>query len=140
MGEIDGHVGALLERLLDAATRRQALIAANIANLDTPGYRTRDLDFERVMAAAERGDAAAALDFERTAPGHLGGGGKISPDGFEIAPEGLVTRNDLNNVSIDREMLALAWTAGRYSTAIELLRKRIALLRYAITDGRSGGA
>ena len=57
---------------------------------------------------------------------------------FEYEPTGLARRNDLNNVSVDREMLALAQSAGRYSTAIELLRRRFALLRYAIMDGRSG--
>ena len=127
----------LLERLLDVATRRQALVAANVANVDTPGYVTRDLDFNRAMEEADA--QSASFDIERTSPGHLGGDDRLPELAlFEFEPEGLPRRNDLNNVSMDRELMNLAATAGKYSTAVELLRKRFALLRYALTDGRNG--
>lgn len=128
----------LLESLLDVATRRQALVAANVANADTPGYTTRDLDFRRAMEAAD--ERARSFGFATTSPDHLPAGDGSELQGFEYLPSGLARRNDLNNVSMDREMLSLAWTAGRYSVAVELLRKRLALLRYAISDGRGSGA
>ena len=127
----------LLESLLDVATRRHSLVASNIANMDTPGYTTRDLDFERALATAD--DRSNEIIQARTSPEHLGGASSGTLVSFEYAPDGLARRNDLNNVSVDREMLALSWTSGRYNTAIELLRKRFALLRYAILDGRGGG-
>ena len=137
MSGLDGRMVGLLERLLDVASRRQALIGANIANVDTPGYHTRDLDFDRAMAEADRG-AGALTRLARTEPGHLAGAGDLALAAHEFEPRGLARRNDLNNVSIDREMLALTRTAGKYTAAVEILRKRFALLRYALTEGRTG--
>ena len=128
----------LLERLLDVATRREAVIASNVANLDTPGYKTRDLDFEEAMKVADGDFSKRALGLETTDPGHLGRSPEAGFAPYEFEPSGLARRNDLNNVSVDREMLALDATAGRYNTAIELLRKRFALIKYAVMDGRSG--
>jgi flagellar basal-body rod protein FlgB len=138
MNEIDGKMIGLLERMLDVSTKRQALIAGNIANVDTPGYQTRDLDFESAMKAAVGEEERPAAEMVTTEPGHLQGTASLPLEGYEFEPSGLPRRNDLNNVSIDREMLSLAKTAGRYNVAIELIRKRIALLKYAIMDGRSG--
>lgn len=127
----------LLESLLDVASRRQTLVASNLANVDTPGFTTRDLDFERALRAAD--GQTSGIELRKTAASHLeGAAGRGELGRFELEPEGLARRNDLNNVSIDREMLALAWSAGRYNTAVEILRKRFALLRYAILDGRGG--
>lgn len=136
MSRIDS-TSDLLEHLLDAATRRQLLLSQNIANVDTPGYTTRDLDFKRAMAEAERG-ALPHPALRSTDPQHLAGPERSPFTLFEYEPTDLPRRNDLNNVSIDREMLALGWTAGHYGSAIEILRRRFAILRYAILDGRSG--
>jgi flagellar basal-body rod protein FlgB len=136
MARID-PTGDLLESVLDVATRRQSLVASNVANMDTPGYSTRDIDFQRALATAAGG--SGELLQARTSPMHLGGGRSTSLARFEFEPGGLARRNDLNNVSVDREMLALSSTSGRYNTAIEILRKRFALLTYAILDGRGGG-
>jgi flagellar basal-body rod protein FlgB len=138
MSGVDAKMVGLLERLLDVASHRQSLIAANIANVDTPGYYTRDLDFEKAMAVADRALEGRGPRLEGLRPGHLPGPGALDLASYEFEPSGLVRRNDLNNVSVDREMLALARTAGRYSAAVEILRKRFALLRYALTEGRSG--
>lgn len=128
----------LLEATLDTASRSQALIASNIANVDTPGYQTRDLDFEAAMQAADRRLSGEGVELEKDALGHLSGDDVTRFASYEFEPGDLPRRNDLNNVSVDREMLALSKTAGRYSVAVELLRKRFALLKYAIMDGRNG--
>lgn len=138
MNTIDDPMTGLLEKLLDVSSRRQMLIAGNIANVDTPGYQTRDLDFEAAMRAAAAGTDSGRIQLETTAPGHLAPRQDTSLLRFELEPGDLPRRNDLNNVSIDREMLGLAKSSGRYATAIELLRKRFALLKYAIMEGRSG--
>jgi flagellar basal body rod protein FlgB len=51
---------------------------------------------------------------------------------------GLSVRNDGNNVALDREMLAVSETAGRYETTATILRSKLKQLMYAVTDGRSG--
>ena len=107
-----------LERYLDLVAFRQGLVSSNLANVDTPGYRTRDLDFESVMRRAEFG-----LQGD---PG--------SPRVEEV--RGLIERPDGNNVSLDREGLALARTQLQYRAGVELLRTEIHTLASAINEGK----
>jgi len=103
-----------LERYMDLLSVRQKLVAANIANADTPGYKTRDIDFQ-----AEFRDAVDAT----------------SPQVANVS--GLKTKNDGNNVSIDRESRLLAENDMRFSIATSLLRSRLKTLRSAIQEGRT---
>jgi len=110
---LDPLAGAL-ERYMDLLTTRQRIVAGNIANADTPGYKTRDLTFRREVEAL------------------LAGG---SPQAVEVA--GLRTRNDGNNVSLDREARLLAENALRFNLATNLLRSQIRSVRAAIQEGKS---
>ena len=109
------QIGGELERYLDLLTARQKLAASNIANADTPGYKTLDIDFQ-----AEFRDAL------NRAPGHV------------VEVPGLTTRNDGNNVSLDREARQLSENALRFSAASNLLRTQIRMVRTAIQEGRNG--
>ena len=108
-------VGGKLEQYLDLLSARQKLVASNIANADTPGYKTKDIDFQ-----AEFQNATAAGD----------------PHANEVS--GLTARNDGNNVSIDREARLLAENALRFNIATNLLRGQIRTIREAIQEGKSG--
>jgi len=108
-----------MERFLDLASLRQTLLSSNIANVDTPGYRTRDIDFEKEMRKA----AAAAPDL----PAH--------PVVRDIG--GLIERPDGNNVSIDRETMLLAQTLLQFQTGVALLKQEFKRLQTAITEGKS---
>ena len=79
---------------------RQRLVAANVANADTPGYQTRDVDFRREMVHAMDNPAGSVL----------------TPVGVHHV-EGLAVKNDGNNVNLDRELQNLAETGIRYSLA-----------------------
>lgn len=107
-GELD--LGAYLTYL----TRRQEVVASNIANADTPGYKTHDVempgDFTSVFA-------------------------EFTPMATNVA--GLTTRNDGNNVSIDREARLLAENDIRFNLATQLLKGKIKAIRSAIEEGRS---
>ena len=107
-----------MERFLDLAALRQSLISSNIANVDTPGYRTRDINFEKeVQRAAAMPDAIP------------------HPAVREIS--GLFERPDHNNVSIDRESMLLAQTQLQFQTGIALLKQEFKRLVTAITEGKS---
>jgi len=108
---LDG-VGAQLERYLDLLSARQKLVVSNIANLDTPGYQTQDIDFQAEFQSA------------------LGG----APHVTEVS--GLPTKNDGNNVSLDRESRLLGENALRFSVASNLLRSEIQDVRTAIKEGQ----
>ena len=101
-----------LERYMDLLSARQKLVASNIANVDTPGYHTQDLNFEAELRSAAGEPAARPV-------------------------EGLPTKNDGNNVSIDRESRLLAENALRFQIASGLLRTELRLVRSAIQEGVS---
>jgi flagellar basal-body rod protein FlgB len=107
-----------LERYLDLVAFRHELISSNLANIDTPGYRTQDVDFESEMRRAE-----LRLDDD-----------PVSPHVREV--KGLIERPDGNNVSLDRESLALARTQLQYRAGVELLRTEIHRLQAAINEGK----
>jgi len=103
-----------IERYMDLLSARQELVASNIANADTPGYRTRDLDFSSELRSAVR----------------------AQPTSIEVA--GLKIKNDGNNVSVDRESRLLAENALRFNVASGLMRTEIRILRSAIEEGKNG--
>jgi flagellar basal-body rod protein FlgB len=107
-----------LEKYLDLLTFRQGLISSNVANVDTPGYRTQDVAFEDEM---RRADLRLQDD-------------PVSPHVQEV--RGLIERPDGNNVSLDREGLALARTQLQYRAGVELLRTEFHNLQSAINEGK----
>jgi flagellar basal-body rod protein FlgB len=121
----------LMERSLDLAVQRQGLISANLSNVDTPGYKTVDLNFEDELKRAIDPESGLMI----TNPRHISsGGGKASA--AVTAVEGLTERNDLNNVNIDREMAQVSTNAMKFSMAAQLLAGKFRTLRSAITEGR----
>jgi flagellar basal-body rod protein FlgB len=105
-------VATALERYMDLLSARQKLIASNIANADTPGYRTRDLDFEAELRRLADGGA---------------------PQSVEVS--GLKSHNDGNNVSLDREARLLSETALRFNAAAQLVRGQYRAMKAAIDEG-----
>lgn len=123
-------MGAYLSRL----SRRQEIVASNIANVDTPGYRAKDISFHATMSEL-LGDRSAGMRL--TGAGHLGGPSSIPLEPEPVEVEGLPERADRNNVSIDREMLNLTQTSGRYSAVTQLLRSKLRTLASSIQEGRT---
>jgi flagellar basal-body rod protein FlgB len=132
MGEIvnDAAIMAALGRQMTRAVQKQAVAASNLANLDTPGYRTRTVEFGDELDAALRPALAA------TNPRHFGAprGSAAPPDVREA--DDLAERRDGNNVQMDRELLALGRAAGDFSSAQTALAAKFRLVRYAINEGR----
>ncbi len=117
---------------MSLASKRQTLIASNLANLDTPGYRTRDFSFEGAMKSALDGQKSPA-SLATTNPMHLQGSpdGSLPPTTDALQPS--AERNDGNDVSLDRENMLLARTQINYqasSTFMQVeLRKLYAIIR-----------
>ena len=119
---------------LGLASKRQTLIASNLANLDTPGYRTRDFSFEEAMKVAiSRQTSPNTLT--TTHPMHLQGSTSqaLPPTTDTLRPN--AERNDGNDVSLDRENMLLSRTQTNYQTASTLmqveLRKLYSLIKEA---------
>lgn len=123
-----------MDRGLSLASRRQALIASNLANLDTPGYRTRDFSFEGAMKAALAGQTSP-VSLRTTHPGHLQGStsAALPPPAEALQPSS--ERNDGNDVSLDRENMLLARTQSSYTTASGFMQVELRKLYYLIREG-----
>ncbi len=117
---------AALGRQLNNAVAKQTVAASNLANLDTPGYRTLDVSFDEALDGQLGG-------MRRTSTAHLA----ASPDdGAPLETSGLASRRDGNNVQLDRELLALSRAGGEFSRAQTVLTAKFRLVRYAINEGR----
>ncbi len=117
MSMIDTPLMRGLERALDKGAFRHQLITSNLANVDTPGYRTRDI---RPFA----GELQQAMSGEETL---------FSPMSREL--HGLMERPDGNNVNVDRESLLLAENQLHFQVAVQFLRAEFRRLSMAIHEG-----
>ena len=106
--------GNALEKYMNLLSTRQKLIVSNIANADTPGYKTQDIDFKSEFQSAINGSASAR----------------------EVS--GLKTNNDGNNVSLDREAQLLAENAIRFNIVSQLMKGQISQMKMAIDEGKNG--
>ena len=112
---------------------RHNVTAANVANAETPGYHAKKVDFEEALSRAIdldglRGMSTSSLD-------HISVGGPsaaVRPDVYEN-PEGAIN-NDGNTVDLEKEMSALSENAILYKSALQLINKKMAALKYAIGD------
>jgi flagellar basal-body rod protein FlgB len=103
---IETQLSDQITRYLDLASDEAKLTAANMANIDTPGYRAVGMDFGAEMLQA-------ISDVDQGLPGH---------SVYVSEVQGLIARPDGNDVSIDREGLNLAETQLKFKTGVALLR------------------
>jgi flagellar basal-body rod protein FlgB len=106
--------GNSLERYMNLLSTRQKLIVSNIANADTPGYKTQDINFQSEFQSAMNG-SAHAMDVP-----------------------GLKINNDGNNVSLDREARLLSENAVRFNIASQLMKGQFSQMKMAIDEGKNG--
>jgi flagellar basal-body rod protein FlgB len=103
-----------LVRYLDLLSTRQKLVASNLANADTAGYRTKDIDFQFEFMSLVNGQQPETIE-----------------------PQGLYEKPDGNNVSVDREARLLAENTIRFNLVSTLVRGSFESIRKAIHEGRS---
>jgi flagellar basal-body rod protein FlgB len=104
-----------LERYMDVLAARQKLVASNIANVDTPGYKTQDVDFQTEFNNVLNGTSNTTHSQEVT---------------------GLRVKNDGNNVDLDREARLLSENSIRFSAASNLIKGQLRIMKAAIHDGQ----
>jgi len=104
-----------LGKYLDLASDQMKLTAENMANVDTPGYRTLGIDFNQEFSRAMQSGAEAA-----------------APQVKEV--DGLLARPDGNNVSLDREGIQLAKAQLQFRTGVELLKHQYSSVMSAIHE------
>lgn len=119
-----------LKRALDAYSVRQRIIAENIANVQTPGYKSRRVTFEENLRRAfQRRIALAPVpNPPRSIPI-----GAISTSPVKVVESADDYNNGVNNVNLEKEMTQIVETNLSYNLVSKLLRGRIEMLKAAIT-------
>lgn len=98
---------------MDLLSVRQKLVASNMANIDTPGYKTQDIDFQFEFMSLTQGATPNIRDVQ-----------------------GLPLKNDGNNVSLDREARLLSENAIRFAVASTLMHSQLAQIKTAIQESK----
>lgn len=119
----------VLEQVVQFAQARHAVLAGNVANLDTPGYRTRDLSPEafesRLRDALARRDAGDA-------------GWSVAPQSDPVAQAsqnlGSLLRHDENNVGLEEQTAAISKNQAQHNLALNVLANQFRLLQAAISE------
>jgi flagellar basal-body rod protein FlgB len=114
-----------LETYLKLTESREQTISANMANVDTPGYHTRDIDFQGELNKAMSGALNVSEDGTETP--------QLNPVVQEVP--GLMERPDGNNVNIDREGLLMSETQLQYQIGIQLIKYQFHQIKSAINGG-----
>lgn len=120
-----------LEKSISIAQKRNTIISSNISNLDTPGYKSKDIDFKSELAAAL--ETNRKMDLVKTDPRHINL--KMNSDQMIASFEEQGEWNGYNWVNIDREMTKLTENNLMYRTAVEVLLRKMALLKEVIKEG-----
>ncbi|PIP90682.1 MAG: flagellar basal body rod protein FlgB [Bdellovibrionales bacterium CG12_big_fil_rev_8_21_14_0_65_38_15] len=115
---------------------RQELISSNVANAETPGYKAKRLSFEDALARALNVDGELSMNTNDPKHYDVGGGGfeNLEPT-IEEEVNGIVSE-DGNNVDRDKELALMAENEILYDTTVQLLNKKLALMKYAIQSER----
>ena len=118
----------LIQAALAGLSTRQRVIADNVANVDTPGFKAARVDFEAALKQAQSGDSGMRL------LGYRGAGGPVEPAKVEptITVDRSSRREDGNNVDVDQQMLELADTNITYNALSTLTSARFGILRTVI--------
>jgi flagellar basal-body rod protein FlgB len=129
---IFGHTSQVIGKALNVSARRHNLIASNISNMDTIGYKPMDLDFNQTLKRAMGEKEPDYLD--KTHSKHL------SPDdGEPFSMNGKDSEEvdiyHLDSVNIDTQMMNLMENNIKYKTIVELKLRKSTMTSYAIDEG-----
>ncbi len=135
--QVFSKADTVLETSLNHRLAKQQVTSANVVNASTPGYRAMGYEFESQLQSAIGTDGALKLKVSQGRhlknPG-ISADGDIKPDLFVKPTESI--GNDGNTVDIDQEMADMASNQIIYKTTVELLNRRLAMMRYGINGGR----
>ena len=130
--KIEDETVKALATALNFRQMRQELISSNIANAETPGYKAKKIDFEQALGEAIDVEGTNSLNTSDSRHFAVGGGGfdSLQPTIYEDLTSNLSP--DGNTVDRDGEMAELAENRILYDASVQLLNKKIGLLKYAI--------
>lgn len=127
----DAQTMSALRRTLSLAAAKQVVSSSNLANMSTPGYKARDVDFDASLDQQVGGAHLAVTNSRHLGGGYDAGGGFATKESEDSA-----ARRDGNTVQVDRELLNMTRAAGEFARAQTALAAKFRLVRYAINESR----
>jgi flagellar basal-body rod protein FlgB len=128
----DAAVMSALRRQLSFAAAKQVVASSNLANVNTPGYKAKQINFSDALSRSLGSGPGLATTNTR----HIGGANSdtalTSTQDVSDAP----ARRDGNTVQIDRELLNMTAAGGEFARAQTALAAKFRLVRYAISEGK----
>ena len=132
-----GPTFELLQKVMDLRSRRHTMIAANIANADTPNYKAAHLKFENELQKALPAQEGDKLKVMTTHKDHLPHGADFSTvEGEVIIDTAGVQRPDGNTVDADKEFVEMSKNQLMYNTLAQLIDKKFKGLLTAIKEAK----
>lgn len=123
-----------LTTALNFREMRQELISSNVANANTPGFKAKKLDFEEALSRALDVDGQMRMNTSDDRHFNVGNGGfnNLEPEIYDD-PNGVVSENG-NTVDVESEMARMAENKLIYDALVQLVNKKMGLMKYAITN------
>lgn len=115
----------VMEKSLDAMWMRQEATAQNIANLDTPGYKKKYVEFEDMLVTQMQGVSTTQELNENL--------NNVQP--VVMTDTSTSIREDGNNVNLDQESLTMVDNQMQYSYMVRMVSDEVSRLKYAVTEG-----
>lgn len=112
---------------------RHNVTQSNIANAETPNYKAKKLDFENALSEAL---GQSGMPMETTHGDHFAVGSNSTPTAKVYDNPDVAANNDNNTVDLEKEMASLAENSILYKSALQLINKKMAAVKYAISEGR----
>jgi len=116
----DLDLSNVMEKSLDALWLRQKVISNNIVNADTPGYKSKSVEFEELLTKALNSNSDK----------------KVIPQAKIVTNEDVAVREDGNSVDIDRESLELYRVQIQYEYMVKKITDELSNIRLVLTEGR----
>lgn len=135
MANLDQHL-AVLSQAMNMRTQRHQVLASNIANADTPGYKARDFSFDSAMQNVLAGRANSGVVLARTASGHIAGGSGAAHSAIQFRKE-TQSAVDGNTVDMDVERTQIAENALQYQILTQLISDKFKGVRSALSSTSS---
>lgn len=122
-----------ITKFLDYSAQRQQVINSNLANLETPGYRAKELTFGDVF----RSELSAQAPMRTSDPRHAGARPVLLRQPVVEEAQTGSMGHDGNNVDLDKELTKLAENVLKFSLAVQALQNKLQMIEYSIKEGRA---
>lgn len=127
----DAQTMSALRRTLSLAAAKQVVSSSNIANLNTPGYKAQEVDFDEALDQQIGGGRLMVTNSRHLVSSSQGDGGIATRESEDGA-----ARRDGNTVQVDHELLNMTKASGEFARAQTALAAKFRLVRYAINESR----